>query len=172
MKRTRQQTLKKVGIFIVFFLLLPVAKGVAITATVDKVVVIKSERVLQIVRDGIVIKSYQVALGKDPVGRKTREGDQKTPEGTYLLDWRNSHSAFHKSIHISYPNEADRIRAARKGVAPGGDIMIHGLPKGKERVGELHSVIDWTSGCIAVTNEEIDELWDMIPDGTPIEIRP
>lgn len=164
---------KTTGIFIAFiFLILAAEDGSAVTRAVDKVVVVKSERVMQIVKNGAVIRSYQVALGQDPVGHKTRQGDKKTPEGAYLLDWRKARSEFYKAIHISYPNEADRMKARRNGVAPGGDIMIHGLPRGKEIVGELHSVIDWTRGCIAVTNEEMDEIWEMIPDGTPIEIRP
>ncbi|MDH4101253.1 MAG: L,D-transpeptidase family protein [Nitrospirota bacterium] len=160
------------ALFIAFILMFIARDGAAATNAVDKVVVVKSERVMQIVKNGTIIRSYQVALGQDPIGHKTRRGDKKTPEGTYLLDRRNPRSEFYKSIHISYPNETDRMRARREGVAPGGEIMIHGLPRGKELVGELHSVLDWTRGCIAVTNEEMDEIWEMIPDGTPIEIRP
>jgi len=138
----------------------------------DKVVVIKKKRVLLLVKDGEILRKYRVAIGRNPVGSKTRQGDNKTPEGEYVLDRRNRSSRFYRSIHISYPNAKDINRAQQKGVAPGSDIMIHGLPRNYEDVGELHTVTDWTRGCIAVTNAEIDEIWSFVPDGTPIEIRP
>ena len=138
----------------------------------DKVVVIKSERRLLLVRSGAVIGAYRIALGHEPVGPKAREGDGRTPEGSYRLDWRNARSRFYKSIHISYPSRADRARARRDGVSPGGDIMIHGLPNGYAIIGSVHAGWDWTEGCIAVTNREIDQIWSAVADGTPIEIRP
>lgn len=138
----------------------------------DRVVVLKKERTLELLSLGKVIKTYKVALGGDPVGPKTRRGDHKTPEGVYVLDSRNPHSQFYKSIHISYPNPRDRAAARRLGVSPGGDIFVHGLPRGYGYVGAAHRLRDWTDGCIAVTNEEIDEIWQAVPDGTPIEIRP
>jgi murein L,D-transpeptidase YafK len=113
-----------------------------------------------------------VALGGDPIGPKTRQGDHKTPEGVYVLDFRNAHSQFYKSIHISYPSEHDRVLARQKGVSPGGDVFVHGLPNGYGAIGAAHRLRDWTDGCIAVTNEEIDEIWKAVPDGTQIEIRP
>jgi murein L,D-transpeptidase YafK len=113
-----------------------------------------------------------VALGGTPVGAKEQQGDHKTPEGRYILDRRNAKSRFYKSIHVSYPNEQDKERAARRGVSPGGDIMIHGLPNGFGWLGATHRAQDWTDGCVAVTNQEIDEIWELVPDGTPIEIRP
>ncbi len=119
-----------------------------------------------------MIKTYKVALGGDPVGPKARQGDHKTPEGAYVLDARNPHSQFYKSIHISYPGEHDRAIARRDRVSPGGDVFIHGLPNGYGAIGAAHRLRDWTDGCIAVTNEEIDEIWKAVPDGTPIEIRP
>lgn len=138
----------------------------------DKVVVIKKKRLLLLVKDGEILRSYRVAIGRNPVGTKTRQGDNRTPEGEYILDRRNSRSRFYRSIHISYPNSADINRAQQRGVSPGSDIMIHGLPRNYEDVGDLHTVTDWTRGCIAVTNAEIDEILSFVPDGTPIEIRP
>jgi len=138
----------------------------------DRVVVLKKERTLQLFSQGRVIKTYKVALGGDPVGPKARQGDHKTPEGIYVLDSRNSHSQFHRSIHISYPNTRERAAARAKGLSPGGDVFVHGLPNGYGFVGASHRLKDWTDGCIAVTNQEIEEIWDAVQDGTPIEIRP
>ena len=138
----------------------------------DRVVVLKKERTLQLLRQGKVMKTYKVALGGDPVGAKTRQGDHKTPEGLYVLDSRNAHSQFYKSIHISYPSARDRAAARRAGVSPGGDVFVHGLPTGYGWVGASHRAKDWTDGCIAVTDQEIDEIWLAVSDGTPIEIRP
>jgi murein L,D-transpeptidase YafK len=138
----------------------------------DKVVVIKGKRVLLLMRQGEIFKTYKVALGQEPNGHKTKAGDKKTPEGTYILDSRNPDSKFHLAIHISYPKESDILNAHRQGVSPGGDIMIHGLPQDFGRMGKLHRLSDWTNGCIAVTNNEIEEIWRLVPDGTPIEIKP
>jgi murein L,D-transpeptidase YafK len=138
----------------------------------DRVVILKKERTLQLLNQGKVIKTYKVALGGDPVGPKTRQGDHKTPEGVYVLDSRNPHSQFYKSIHVSYPNASDRGAARQKGVSPGGDVFVHGLPNGYRYVGAAHRLKDWTDGCIAVTDEEMDEIWLAVSDGTPIEIRP
>jgi murein L,D-transpeptidase YafK len=138
----------------------------------DRVVVLKRERTLQLLNQGKVIKTYKVALGGDPVGAKTRQGDHKTPEGVYVLDSRNAHSQFYKSIHISYPSAHDRAAARAKGVSPGGDVFVHGLPNGYGWIGAGHRAKDWTDGCIAVTDQEIDEIWRAVGDGTPIEIRP
>ncbi len=121
---------------------------------------------------GKVIKTYKVALGGDPVGPKTRQGDHKTPEGVYVLDSRNPHSQFYKSIHISYPSASERAAARQRGVSPGGEVFVHGLPNGYRYVGAAHRLRDWTDGCIAVTDQEMDEIWLAVPDGTPIEIRP
>ena len=138
----------------------------------DRVVVLKKERTLQILSQGKVIKTYKVALGGDPLGPKTRQGDHKTPEGVYVLDSRNAHSQFYKSIHISYPNARDREEARQRGGLPGGDVFVHGLPNGYGYIGSAHRLKDWTDGCIAVTDQEIDEIWKAVADGTPIEIRP
>lgn len=136
------------------------------------VVVYKSERKLVLLSLGKEIRSYKVALGSEPVGPKTRHGDHKTPEGVYTLDSRNPNSHFYKAFHISYPNSKDIAIAKKLGVSPGGDIMLHGLAKEYTWVGKAHTLHDWTDGCIAVTNEEMDELWRLVPVGTPIEIKP
>lgn len=132
----------------------------------------KAARRLTLVRDGSAVKSYQIALGLEPVGDKVRQGDNRTPEGVFRIDRRNAKSSFYRSLHISYPDAAHRARARRLGASPGGDIMIHGLPNGLGWLGSLHRKTDWTAGCIAVTNQEIDEIWRAVPDGTPVEIRP
>jgi murein L,D-transpeptidase YafK len=138
----------------------------------DLVVVYKGERVLQLKRAGRVLKSFPIALGRDPLGRKLREGDGRTPEGVYTLDWRNPNSQFYRAIHISYPRLGVDEHAQRWGVPPGGLIMLHGLPNGvpAEQVG--HPRRDWTEGCIALTNEEMDEIWGRVDDGTTIIIYP
>jgi murein L,D-transpeptidase YafK len=138
----------------------------------DRVVVLKKEHMLQLLSRGQAIKTYKVALGGNPVGPKARQGDHKTPEGVYVLDFRNAHSQFYKSIHISYPSEHERAEARKRGFSPGGDVFVHGLPNGYGAVGTAHRLKDWTDGCIAVTDKEIDEIWRAVPDGTPIEIRP
>jgi len=140
--------------------------------TADKVVVRKGERELRLVSDGDVFARYRIALGGNPVGHKRKEGDQRTPEGRYTLDWRNDDSDFHRSIHISYPAPRDRRRAAAEGVDPGDNIMIHGLPPKYDWMGENHANADWTDGCIAVSNAEIDRIWKRVPNGTPIVIHP
>lgn len=137
----------------------------------DKVLVLKGARKLYLMAGNRTLRTYTVSLGRTPVGHKEREGDGKTPEGIYTLDYRNPYSQYHRSIHISYPSAADREHARKRGVSPGGEIMIHGLPNGKGWIGEEHAQYDWTEGCIAVTNEEMDEIWSMVDDGTTIEIR-
>lgn len=138
----------------------------------EKVLVEKGARRLVLLAGGKAIRIYPVALGRNPVGHKVRRGDGRTPEGTYVIDFRKEDSRFHRALRISYPSPADRARASALGVSPGGDIMIHGLPAGYGDVGGFHRATDWTKGCIAVTNEEIEEIWSLVPDGTPVEIRP
>ncbi len=148
------------------------AKAAAPVAKADKVVVLKGERRLYLLRDGQVLKSYRIALGKQPRGTKLHQGDGRTPEGRYELDRRNGASGYHRAIHVSYPNAADRARARALGQAAGDLIMIHGLPNERPDWGEEHWMYNWTSGCIAVTNREMDEIWASVDLGTPIEIRP
>jgi murein L,D-transpeptidase YafK len=138
----------------------------------DRIVIVKSQRTMTLLRNGEVLKTYKVALGHEPQGAKTQQGDNRTPEGLYTIDSRNPHSQFHLALHVSYPNAADRERARKLGVDPGGAIMIHGLPQSFAWMGALHRQTDWTLGCVAVTNPEIEEIWSMVPLGTTVEIKP
>lgn len=140
--------------------------------TVDRVIVLKSARELYLIAGSHIVRNYRIALGRYPSGHKIKQGDSRTPEGRYTLDFKLDDSAFHRAIHISYPNEADRERADVLGVDPGGQIMIHGLPPDWTARSLGHPNIDWTNGCIAVTNAEIDEISKLVPTGTPIEIYP
>ena len=119
-----------------------------------------------------VIKTYAVAIGRGGYSPKQRAGDHRSPEGLYQIDRRKKDSSFHRALHISYPNETDRERARKLGASPGGDIMIHGIPNGWGWIGPNHRATDWTDGCVAVTDDEIEEIWSLVPDGTPVEIRP
>jgi murein L,D-transpeptidase YafK len=139
---------------------------------VDRVVVLKKEHKLLLLNGDMVIKTYAVALGGGGLSPKQQQGDRRTPEGRYEIDRRNIGSSFHRALHVSYPNESDRARARQRGVSPGGDIMIHGITNGMGWLGSRHRISDWTNGCIAVTDTEIEEIWSLVPDGTPIEIRP
>lgn len=138
----------------------------------DKILIEKDARRLTLLAKGEVLKIYRIALGGNPVGPKERQGDNKTPEGTYVIDARNLDSRYHRSLHISYPNENDKARARALGVSPGGDIMIHGIKSGFAWVGDAHADVDWTRGCIAVTDEEIEEIEKLVANGTVVEIRP
>lgn len=138
----------------------------------DTIVIEKKARRLMLISKGEVLKTYKIALGGNPIGPKEREGDNKTPEGIYCIKARNNDSHYHRSLHISYPNEKDRKRASELGVSPGGDIMIHGIKKGFSWVGKAQAEVDWTKGCIAVTDEEIEEIDKLVPNGTIVDIRP
>jgi murein L,D-transpeptidase YafK len=139
---------------------------------ISKIVVCKKLRKMQVFDGRILLKEYNVSLGKNPIGHKEFEGDFKTPEGVYIIFDKNSNSLYHKNLGISYPNERDIVHAKQQGKSPGGEIKIHGLPNGKENLGKLHLASDWTAGCIAVTSEEIDELYEHTLIGIPIEIFP
>ena len=144
---------------------------------IDEVRVYKAKRQVQVLQNGTVIKTYAMRLGFAPIGHKTTEGDGKTPEGSYTLDWRNPNSLFYKSLHISYPNANDTAQAQARGVSAGGDVMIHGssnLPQGKPQQA-LYDYLpreDWTHGCVAVSNQDMDELWANVKNGTKIVIFP
>jgi len=138
----------------------------------DRILIEKAKREMTLLTHGKVLRSYRVALGHNPVGPKTRQGDMRTPEGLYTIDARYAQSEYHRALHISYPNAADRAQARKLGVDPGGDILIHGLPNGMGYIGKAHRLWDWTKGCVAVTDEEIEEIWRLVPNGTPVEIRP
>lgn len=146
----------------------PVPRG----TRADLLVVRKAARRLVVYAHGRVVRSYVVSLGRDPLGPKRRAGDHRTPEGWYVIDQHNPNSAFHRSLHVSYPSAADAARAAAAGYPPGGEVMIHGTRNGLGWIGRLHLAADWTDGCIAVSNPEMDELYRLVPDGTPIDIRP
>jgi len=136
------------------------------------VVVDKTARRMTLLRNGSPLKTYDVALGRTPIGHKQQEGDGRTPEGRYQIDFKNARSGFHLSLRVSYPDLQDRASARQRGVPPGGDIMIHGLHRGLGWLGRLHLMRDWTDGCIAVTNGQIEEVWAMVDTGTAVEIRP
>ena len=131
----------------------------------DAIHITKAARKMELLRDGKILRTYHVALGGAPAGHKRQQGDQRTPEGHYTITYRNAQSRYHLSLRVSYPNAADRAQATKRGVDPGGDIMIHGsTPRGYTG--------DWTEGCVAVTNAEIEEIWRLVPVGTPIRIDP
>lgn len=166
-----------------FFLILAIALGtfawanwpapaLANDVRADRIVVEKHARTLSLYRRGARLKTYRVSLGSQPVGHKERERDNRTPEGVYVIDLHNPYSSFHRALHVSYPNAADRAHAAALGVSPGGDIMIHGLPNHLGWIGRLQRAHDWTAGCIALTDPEIEEIFRAVPDGTRVEIRP
>lgn len=165
-------------LFVLFCSILPalcqanVAFSLDKNAPIDKVLVVKSERKLHLMSQGFILKSYRISLGKKPLGDKLHEGDQRTPEGIYWLDWRKPSSNYQLSMHISYPNADDVKRARSKGLRPGGMIMIHGTPINGEYPEWYFATLDWTNGCIALTNEDMQEVWNTVKDGTMIEIRP
>ncbi len=141
---------------------------------VDLVLVKKRERTLTLMSNGVPFRVYSIALGDDPIGHKQFEGDERTPEGKYTLDWRNPNSHYYKSIHVSYPNTADTAFAESKGKSPGGMIMIHGWPNRMKSWMTANWLLneDWTDGCIALTNTAMEEVWNLVADGTPILIKP
>ena len=137
-----------------------------------KILILKSSRKLLLYRGDALLKTYHVSLGGVPVGAKEHEGDLKTPEGFYTIDYHNDHTSYHHSMHISYPRP-DQVMAAKvKGIDPGGAIMIHGIRRGLGWLGAWQRCKDWTFGCVALTNPEVDEVYDAVDDGTPVEIRP
>ena len=152
----------------IFSILFCFSQSVFSQSKVDLVVVFKSDNMLYLFSEGKIVKNYDIGLGYNPKGDKKEQGDYKTPEGQYTLDWRNPNSKFYKSIHISYPNEEDIAYAKKHGLNTGGDIMIHGQPvyDNRKRTG------NWTHGCIAVSNSAIDQIWQLVDNGTPIHIYP
>lgn len=164
------------ALFFALFLVLPILTyanpaNSTTTPSIDKVLVVKSERALHLMHRGTVVKSYRVSLGKQP-GAKEYEGDQRTPEGLYWINWRKRSDNFNLSMHISYPNATDLKRSEEKGLKPGSMIMLHGTPNDEEFPEWFFSTLDWTEGCIALTNPDMQEVWASVKDGTLIEIRP
>ena len=139
---------------------------------VDLVVVLKSESKLYLMKNGKILKDFKVAFGANPKGHKMKEGDERTPEGRYFLDYKKPDSSFYKAIHVSYPNKQDIKRARDLGVDPGGFIMIHGQKNGLGWLSFITQLFNWTDGCIALKNEDMDEVWESVGVGTPIEIKP
>ena len=144
-------------------------KGIVVA---DSVVVEKARRTLTLYSGGYAVRTYRVALGTQPSGDKVRRGDGRTPEGLFNVDFKNPQSKYHMALHISYPDGVHAQRAAALGVSPGGDIMIHGLPAAYAKLGAEQADYDWTEGCIAVTDQEIEEIWHAVPAGAPIQIKP
>jgi murein L,D-transpeptidase YafK len=142
------------------------------TQKADLVKVDKGESRLDLIREGEVFASFGVVFGANPRGHKQQQGDERTPEGRYVLDYKNAASSFYRSIHVSYPNAADRERARKRRVDPGGDIMIHGQPNGWEWLAPLFQLFNWTDGCIALRNKDMDLVWDAVDPGIPVEIAP
>ena len=138
---------------------------------IDSVLVRKSERKMYLLKEGNVVKEYKISLGANPKGHKEKEGDERTPEGSYTLDYKKKDSAFYRAIHISYPNAKDIENAKKKKVNPGGQIMIHGQKNGYEKFALLTQKFNWTDGCIAVTNKEMEEIWNLVKVNTPIRIE-
>lgn len=155
---------------------LPGVKRASLTAaeapSVDRIVVHKMDRRMELVRDEAVLRTYKIDLGWQTMGHKQHAGDGRTPEGIYSIEMRNPRSAFHRALKISYPNQDDTANARARGLSPGGLIMIHGQPNNPRSFERAQAKRDWTEGCIAVSNEEIEEIWAMVADGTTIEIRP
>jgi murein L,D-transpeptidase YafK len=152
--------------------MLSTANAADVPTLADRVLIEKSARQLTLLDHGKVLSTYKVALGRNPIGPKERQGDGRTPEGFYTIDARRPDSGYHLALHVSYPNAQDRARASALGADPGGDIMIHGMRNGLGWLGALHRLKDWTLGCIAVTDDEMDEIWRAVPTGTTVEIRP
>jgi murein L,D-transpeptidase YafK len=171
---SRRKILCFASVFTLAWMSVGVASQLAVqsTAKVDRIVIEKKKRTLALMAGAKILKTYKVALGGQPVGAKDRQGDHKTPEGIYSVDAKNPNSQFYKALHISYPNQIDRANARKLGVHPGGDVEIHGLGAKWGWIGAKHLLTDWTDGCIAVTNEEINEIFPQIKVGTPVEIRP
>ncbi len=154
------------------FILLLLFSPLSFATPVDKIIIVKSQRLMTLISKEQVVRQFEVSLGKNPIGAKIQRGDEKTPEGRYKIDYKKPNSSFHRALRISYPNRADRARAKALGVDPGGDIMIHGLDPRYAGFGSLHLLVDWTNGCIAVTNPEIEEIYALVSEGTEVVIFP
>ncbi|MFE8070010.1 L,D-transpeptidase family protein [Marinobacteraceae bacterium S3BR75-40.1] len=142
-----------------------------VLASVDLVHIDKSERKMYLLDDGAVVREYDVAFGANPKGHKQQEGDERTPEGSYTLDYKKEDSSFYRAMHISYPNAQDRANAAKRGVSPGGFIMVHGQRNWLGWLAPLTQRFNWTDGCIALTNSDMDEFMKLVTVGTEIQIE-
>ena len=144
----------------------------AANSPVDRIIVEKSKRTMTLLKQDKAVKTYKIALGRDPVGPKVMQGDKKTPEEIYFVDYKIRNSVYHRALHLSYPNSDDLERAKSLKVPPGGSIMIHGINRDHLWMGDVQYLFNWTNGCIALTNDEIEEVWDLVSTWTPVEIRP
>ena len=162
----------KLLLSILIVMLAPAAEAVSTEQSIDKIVVIKSKRIIKLIAGDQVMKHYRISLGKNSTGHKKQQGDSRTPEGRYKIDYRNSQSRFYLSLHINYPNHKDIASARRSGVSPGGDIFIHGQPNGLGALSPVYRYVDWTDGCIAVSNSAMDEIWRLVKTGTEVIIYP
>lgn len=164
--------MRPLGIALLFVLsVAPFSSAIGVESA-TRVVVDKSDRLLMLYRGPDLLGSFRVALGSEPVGAKRLEGDGRTPEGTYVLDRKQASDRYYKSIHISYPNPRDLYMAEQKGGVPGWDVKIHGQPKRWTAFAWLTQLFDWTDGCIALSNKDMDQVWASVKEGTPIEITP
>ena len=160
-------------IILIFSVILAFAsQALAAEPKVDKILIMKADRKMYLLEGDKKVREYKISLGFAPEGHKQKQGDGKTPEGTYKISGRNPGSSYHKSLRVNYPNAQDTKNARAQGWDPGGDIMIHGLPNGRCSIGKMHTLHDWTLGCIAVTCEEIDEIWKLVKNNTIVEIKP
>jgi murein L,D-transpeptidase YafK len=165
-------------VFAMAVLLCPIAfaapddRSATTNARVDHIVIEKSKRTMTLFEQDRIVGVYKVALGRDPIGPKVMRGDNRTPEGLYFIDYKTCHSVYHRAFHLTYPNIDDLMRADSLGVSPGGDIMIHGMGTKQLWMGDVQYLFDWTNGCIALTNGEIEEIWDLVLPWTSVEIRP
>jgi len=159
-------------VLFLFFFFSPKTSGSPTDSLVTRLVLIKKTRTLYAYQGNKVIKTYKVALGKYPIGPKHQEGDKRTPEGNYFIDGKNPKSTYHMALHLSYPNAGDRLYARKHHCNPGSDVEIHGLPDAYAYLGAKHREVDWTWGCIALTDQEIEELYKRVKIGIPIEIHP
>jgi murein L,D-transpeptidase YafK len=162
-------------LFIVFLIIFTAQKSISLDTALpetDYILVEKAKRLLSLYHKGLIIKQYKIALGFSPIGHKEKEGDGKTPEGKYFIIVKNNKSTFYLSLKLSYPSEEDIIMAKNKNVSPGSNIMIHGIHNGFGWIGKYHTLIDWTKGCIALTNQEIEEIYSSVKVGTIVEIKP
>ncbi len=161
--------------YLILLFLISVGVQANLSGGADKVIIKKSTRMLYLSSGGHIYRRFHVSLGTMPIGAKEFEGDLKTPEGRYVLDWKRPSQKYNKSIHISYPNKKDKAHAKRLGKSAGGMIMIHGTPSswGLSPIGDwMPMLIDWTEGCIAMSNDDLEEVWNQTTKGTPVIILP
>jgi murein L,D-transpeptidase YafK len=162
-----------VGLFFCLIALAaPADQSVTTINPVDRIIIEKSKRTMTLLRQHQTVGVYRVALGRDPIGPKVMQGDNRTPEGLYFVDYKVRNSVYHRALHLTYPNLDDLTRADSLGISPGGDVMIHGMSKKQLWMGDVQYLFDWTNGCIALTNSEIEEIWDLVLPWTPVEIKP